>query len=150
MQTMEEENAYCTLKQLVSPEELNTAIEVSDTYQISLQYIAEYVTINGKLFIPELYQFQKAIDQFKTALCDAICIALPFLSRNKGGCMQTNKKKREKEDPVMPFGKYKGTRISKLPSNYLLWMAENMADGGLCYAADTEYQLREKENSHHN
>lgn len=64
--------------------------------------------------------------------------------------MQINKKKREQDDPVMPFGKYKGTRISKLPSNYLLWMAENMADGELCYAADEEYQLRTKENSHHN
>jgi len=51
-------------------------------------------------------------------------------------------------DPTMPFGKYKGKKISELPSNYLLWMAENMADGELCYAADKEYQERTKLNEH--
>lgn len=48
----------------------------------------------------------------------------------------------------MPFGKYKGTRVCDLPSDYLKWLAENITEKGseiqkkVCLAADKEYQLR--------
>lgn len=50
----------------------------------------------------------------------------------------------------MPFGKFKGYDIDILPSKYLGWMAENIADEELCCEADKEYQLRTKLREHHN
>ena len=49
---------------------------------------------------------------------------------------------------TMSFGKYKGKQIINLPSDYLLWLAENVEDGDICYTADKEYQMREKYNKH--
>lgn len=54
---------------------------------------------------------------------------------------------------VMPFGKYRGRRIDALPSSYLRWLAENMAEDkprerDICLAADKEYQWRERHGSH--
>jgi len=49
---------------------------------------------------------------------------------------------------VMSYGKFRGCKISEIPSGYLKWMAENMENGTLCYAADDEYQRREKWDEH--
>lgn len=49
---------------------------------------------------------------------------------------------------TMKHGKFKGIPIQDIPSGYLRWMAENLDDGDLCYAADTEYQRRERELDH--
>ena len=48
----------------------------------------------------------------------------------------------------MPYGKFKGKFIHEIPSGYLKWMAENMYDEDLCCAADEEYWLRDRQNSH--
>jgi len=48
----------------------------------------------------------------------------------------------------MPYGKFKGKFIHEIPSGYLKWMAENMDDEDLCCAADEEYWLRDRQNSH--
>jgi len=49
---------------------------------------------------------------------------------------------------VMPFGKYKGLYIHKLPSSYLRWVSENIKDDRIASAADEEWQYREKYNCH--
>jgi hypothetical protein len=48
---------------------------------------------------------------------------------------------------VMPYGKYRGTRICDLPSDYLKWLAETISEKdarnkNICLAADREYQQR--------
>lgn len=48
----------------------------------------------------------------------------------------------------MPFGKFKGTDIEDLPSDYLKWMAENVDDEDICCAADEEYRFRTDMNEH--
>ncbi len=47
----------------------------------------------------------------------------------------------------MPRGKHKGEYICDLPTDYLLWIAENWSeksdqDKSICMAADIEYQDR--------
>lgn len=54
---------------------------------------------------------------------------------------------------IMPWGKHKNQRIDRLPSDYLRWLAENIADeakgeNSVCLAADREYRDREKYGSH--
>lgn len=53
----------------------------------------------------------------------------------------------------MTFGKYRGNLIHKLPSGYLLWVAENVDETGghaaIVKACDEEWQFREKHNTHH-
>lgn len=49
---------------------------------------------------------------------------------------------------IMPFGKYKGKPIVDIPSNYLLWAAENLVQEDICQACDKEWQFREKYNAH--
>lgn len=50
---------------------------------------------------------------------------------------------------TMPWGKYKGLKIHKLPSSYLKWLAENCDwDDKICEEADQEWQWREKYNEH--
>lgn len=54
------------------------------------------------------------------------------------------RKKDTTKNLVLTFGKYKGRKIEDCPSSYLLFIAETFDNGPICYAADTEYQLREK------
>lgn len=54
---------------------------------------------------------------------------------------------------IMPYGKFKGQDMENVPSRYLHWLAENIDEGdprnsAVCLAADKEYQLREKTNTH--
>jgi len=51
-------------------------------------------------------------------------------------------------EPKMKIGKFKGKTMDEIPSGYLLWIAENFDDEELCFAADTEWQEREKWNTH--
>ena len=53
----------------------------------------------------------------------------------------------------MPWGMHKNTEIYKLPSSYLLWIAENVEEtdqynAKIVKEADEEWQLREKHNTH--
>ncbi len=48
----------------------------------------------------------------------------------------------------MPFGKYKDQELDELPSRYLLWVAENIADEELSCKADKIWQERERFNTH--
>ena len=48
----------------------------------------------------------------------------------------------------MPFGKHKGELLSKLPSSYLKWLAENCENDVICEAADAEYRWRADNNAH--
>ena len=53
----------------------------------------------------------------------------------------------------MPWGKFKGTEIDKLPSSYLLWVAENVNEDSdlnkkIVKEADEEWQHRERYNNH--
>ena len=55
----------------------------------------------------------------------------------------------------MPWGKFKGRDIEKIPSPYLRWIAENWPEDtdrnrAVCLAADKEYQYREKHGCHFN
>lgn len=48
-----------------------------------------------------------------------------------------------KSRPIkIPFGKYKERKVADLPSNYLKWMIENIADEELQQAAYMEYRTR--------
>ena len=49
---------------------------------------------------------------------------------------------------VMPYGKFKGKPMHKIPSGYLKWIAENFDDEKICKEADDEYQWRTKFNEH--
>jgi exodeoxyribonuclease X len=50
------------------------------------------------------------------------------------------KKKDVKVPDIMPFGKYKGTRIADIPRDYLEWMLQNMElSGGLKIAVQNTY-----------
>ena len=49
---------------------------------------------------------------------------------------------------LFPFGEYKGKPMDKVPSGLLKWVAERFHDGPICFAADEEYQERERNNSH--
>ena len=51
-------------------------------------------------------------------------------------------------DTIMPYGKFKGRSMHKIPSAYLKWVAENFDDEDICCAADEEYQHREHYNEH--
>lgn len=49
----------------------------------------------------------------------------------------------------MPRGQYRGKAIEDVPSDYLLWVAENWSekteeDRIVCIAADREWSFREK------
>ena len=53
----------------------------------------------------------------------------------------------------MPWGKFKNIEIYKLPSSYLLWIAENVEEtdqynAKIVKEADEEWQHREKYNNH--
>lgn len=48
----------------------------------------------------------------------------------------------------MTFGKYKDQDMEEIPSRYLLWAAENLADEELACEADRIWQEREKFNTH--
>jgi hypothetical protein len=48
----------------------------------------------------------------------------------------------------MPWGKYKGEEIEKIPSWYLKWIATNCDNERICCEADKEYQWREKYDQH--
>lgn len=53
-------------------------------------------------------------------------------------------------DFIMPFGKYKGTRMGDLPVGYLKWLAENIDEKSatgkkVCLIADRLYQALEDE-----
>lgn len=49
---------------------------------------------------------------------------------------------------VVPFGKHAGKTMEEIPSDYLLWLAENARDDSIATAADQEWQWREKYNAH--
>jgi len=53
-------------------------------------------------------------------------------------------------DQKMPWGKFKGIEIWRLPSGYLKWVAENFDHKDICESADEEWQWREKYNKHVN
>lgn len=51
----------------------------------------------------------------------------------------------EYEEIVMPWGKFKGTKMGELPVWYLKYLAENVSENNprdrrICLAADTLYQ----------
>lgn len=53
----------------------------------------------------------------------------------------------------MPFGKYRNDDIEDIPSEYLLWFAQNIKPDNkniemLVKACDDEWQFREKNNCH--
>jgi hypothetical protein len=48
----------------------------------------------------------------------------------------------------MPFGTHIGKLIVDIPSDYLLWVAEYVEQEDICKACDTEWNFREKFNSH--
>lgn len=53
------------------------------------------------------------------------------------------------DEIVIPFGRtHRGKKISKVPSSYIKWMAENFEEEEWCCIADTEYQRRTDENDH--
>ena len=54
------------------------------------------------------------------------------------------KRIQEAEEFVMPYGKYKGKRLDEVPTDYLLWLAENVSDP-ICAFADTVFQFRKSE-----
>ena len=48
----------------------------------------------------------------------------------------------------IPYGKFKDYIMEDIPSGYLKYIAENFDQEDLCFAADTEWQEREKFNTH--
>lgn len=48
----------------------------------------------------------------------------------------------------MPWGKHRGKDIEDVPSDYLLWLAENCDTEKIAVAADKEWDFREKTNTH--
>ena len=48
----------------------------------------------------------------------------------------------------MPFGRYKGKKISEVPSDYLDWALKNLNDDHLLCAIEQEYEIREETYSH--
>jgi len=55
---------------------------------------------------------------------------------------------KKKNKIIIPFGKYQGKLIFKLPSSYLKWIAENVDEDDdekkkIVEEADKEWQLRE-------
>ena len=48
----------------------------------------------------------------------------------------------------MPWGKHKDKNMEDIPSNYLLWLAENCDNERIAEAADEEWQFRERHNEH--
>lgn len=53
----------------------------------------------------------------------------------------------------MPCGNFKDHDIEEIPSDYLLWVAENWSektprDKAICVAADKEWQFRERNDCH--
>lgn len=54
----------------------------------------------------------------------------------------------EDDGVTMPWGKFKGYFMHAIPSGYLKWLAENCEDDEICYAADEEWQWRERNNEH--
>ena len=51
-------------------------------------------------------------------------------------------------DLTMPWGKFKGRKLEKVPSGYLKWLAESCEDEEICCAADEEYRERTDNNDH--
>jgi hypothetical protein len=49
---------------------------------------------------------------------------------------------------LMPWGKFKGVEIHRLPSSYLRWLAENCEDDEISCQADDEWTWREHYNQH--
>ena len=52
------------------------------------------------------------------------------------------------QDNRMPYGKYKDIEIWRIPSGYLKWAAENLADDQIAKACDQEWQYREHYDEH--
>ncbi len=52
------------------------------------------------------------------------------------------------ENVIMPYGKFKGERVTKLPSGYLYWVAANFENDHIATIADVEYQRRSDEHEH--
>lgn len=48
----------------------------------------------------------------------------------------------------MPWGKHEGEDIEDIPSDYLVWLAENCEQDYIATAADEEYQWREDNSAH--
>ena len=48
----------------------------------------------------------------------------------------------------MPSGRYKGKKISEVPSDYLDWALKNLNDDHLLCAIEREYEIREETHSH--
>ena len=58
---------------------------------------------------------------------------------------------REKASEIrlkMPYGKYKGIEIWRLPSDYLWWICKYFDRQRYCKAADQEWKFRERFNCH--
>ena len=53
-------------------------------------------------------------------------------------------------DIKMPYGKFKGIELWRIPSGYLKWVAENFDNDIICKAADEEWQYREHYKEHFN
>jgi len=49
---------------------------------------------------------------------------------------------------IMPWGKYKGQDLEKVPSGYLRWLSLNCEDDEIATAADEEYRWRTDMNAH--
>jgi len=43
---------------------------------------------------------------------------------------------------IMPWGKFKGRDMERVPSGYLKWLAENCEDDTIATAADEEFRWR--------
>ena len=52
------------------------------------------------------------------------------------------------DSKIIWVGKYKGTRIEDLPSDYLKWLIENWRDEEIVEAAEYEYESRSDDGSH--
>ena len=53
-------------------------------------------------------------------------------------------------DVIWPYGpdKYKGRRMSEIPSGFLKWIAENSFKDDLAEAASDEWHFRDRFNDH--
>lgn len=49
----------------------------------------------------------------------------------------------ETKDFIMPFGKYKGQKISELPTDYIHWCMENLSNNNIKTRMEEIYETRE-------